>query len=116
MNMIRTALPPRAAILLSALMLATTVTQAQVSREQRDQFAARTVDRCIQSQRADPTQAAQTDAAIREFCACYARRVADAMPDDVLNTSLSAATPQQLEAAQSVMRQSAQACRGQTQP
>ena len=41
---------------------------------------------------------------------------ADAMPDDVLNTSLSAATPQQLEAAQSVMRQSAQACRGQTQP
>ena len=116
MSMIHTALRPPAAIILGGLMLATTVTQAQVSREQRDQFATRTVDRCIQSQRADPTQAAQTDAAIREFCACYARRVADAMPDDVLNTSLSAATPQQLEAAQSVMRQSAQACRGQTQP
>ncbi|GEM_PF-2769205 len=107
---------PCAILTLSALALTLTTAHAQVSREQRDQFAARTVDRCIQSQRADPTQAAQTDAAIREFCACYARRVADAMPDDVLNTSMSAATPQQLEAAQSVMRQSAQACRGATQP
>jgi hypothetical protein len=93
-----------------------TATQAQVSREQRDQFAQATVERCTQSQRADPTNAAQTDGAIREFCACYARRVADAMPDDVLNTSLSAATPAQLATAQSLMRQSAQACRGQAQP
>lgn len=107
---------PCSILALGALALTLTAAHAQVSREQRDQFAARTVDRCIQSQRADPTQAAQTDAAIREFCACYARRVADAMPDDVLNTSLSAATPQQLESAQSVMRQSAQACRGATQP
>lgn len=107
---------PCSTLFLAALALSLTTAQAQVTREQRDQFAGRTVERCIQSQRADPTQAAQTDAAIREFCACYARRVADAMPDDVLNTSLSAATPQQLEAAQSLMRQSAQACRGQAQP
>lgn len=106
----------RAATSLIAIVLSIPAAHAQVSREQRDQFAERTVDRCIQSQRADPTNAAQTDAAIREFCGCYSRRVADAMPDDVLNTSLSAATPQQLAAAQSVMRQAAQACRGQAQP
>lgn len=110
---------PFLATTLSALLcgLAVQAAQAQiVSREQRDQFAKTTVERCIQSQRADPTNAAQTDAAVREFCGCYARRVADAMPDDVLNTSLSAATPDQLTAAQSVMRQSAQACRAQAQP
>lgn len=88
--------------------------QGQVSREQRDQFAGTTAERCIQSQRADPTQAAQTDASIRQFCACYSRRVADAMPDDVLNTSVSAATPEQLASTQSIMRQAAQACRGST--
>ncbi|HIV71700.1 MAG TPA: hypothetical protein H9903_12270 [Candidatus Aquabacterium excrementipullorum] len=108
-----------AILVLSALACSLTVpswAQGQVSREQRDQFAQRTVDRCIQSQRADPTNAAQTDAAVREFCACYSRRVADALPDDVLNTSVSAATPEQLTATQSIMRQSAQACRSAAQP
>ena len=90
--------------------------QGQVAREQRDQFAATTAERCIQTQRADPTQAAQTDAGIRQFCACYSRRVAEAMPDDVLNTSVSAATPEQLATTQSIMRQSAQACRSASQP
>lgn len=107
---------PCSTLALGALALSLTTAHAQVTREQRDQFAGRTVERCIQSQRADPTQAAQTDAAIRDFCACYARRVADAMPDDILNTSVSAATPEQLTTTQSIMRQASQACRSATQP
>lgn len=105
-----------ATLVFTALACGPSFAQTPVSREQRDQFAANTLERCIQSQRADPTNAAQTDAGIRQFCTCYSRRVADAMPDDVLNTSVSAATPEQLTATQSLMRQSAQACRGASQP
>lgn len=106
------AIPTLSAVLCGMLITVAHAQTAPVSREQRDQFAGKTLERCIQSQRADPTNAAQTDAAIRDFCACYARRVADAMPDDVLGTSLSAATPTQLATAQSLMRQATQACRG----
>ena len=105
-----------AALTCAAASVSSFAQTSQVSREQRDQFASTTAERCIQTQRADPTQAAQTDAGIRQFCACYSRRVADAMPDDVLNTSVSAATPEQLTTTQSIMRQSAQACRGAAQP
>ena len=78
--------------------------------QDRTLFHEATFKRCVAQQRADPVNAERRDLALSGYCTCYAAEISDTVPADILNTSPSAATPEQAGTLQALMEAAAQRC------
>ena len=88
---------------------------AAVFAQDRAHFEEATAQRCVRDHRADPVNAERTDEALKAYCGCFAAEMSVHTPTDILNTSRSAATPDQVMRLQLLSKQAAQKC-GDKQP
>lgn len=78
--------------------------------QDRAHFEEVSAQRCERDQRANPVNSERTDDALKAYCRCFAQEVALHTPSDILNTSRSAATPEQVTRLQRLTKQAGETC------
>jgi hypothetical protein len=93
-----------------AVTCALTTFHATTLAQDRTQFESATAKMCSNDQRQNPGNLQRTDAELAAYCACYASEMVRTVPTDILQSSKSAATPEQAETLRQLMVQAGQRC------
>lgn len=101
---------PAGPVVVGVLALALGGFHMAVFAQSRAHFENLTAQRCQRDQRANPVNSERSDAALKAYCACYAEEMALHTPSDILDTSRSAATPDQVMRLQLLTKQASEKC------
>lgn len=95
-----------------ACLLALAAAHAGAETQDRSQFETATAKMCVRDLKAKPSTAQATEVQLASYCACYAAEMAKTVPDDIFNTSRSAATPEQSKALKQLADAAGNTCSG----